>query len=254
MRSYLKLYFNEVNKNKLLAVFLFFTNFRLYKYLQIMSSGRHMSFFWLTFFETMLFMLPISLFFFFTIDRRAAGTHLQYSLPVKRSKIVLVKFFAYTSIILILPIGFLVSETLLPRWNFLTPRISKSIILLANHGNFFLLASVLLSLVSPVIFMSGILSAAESVYEAVKRYKALTVLFFILFAQMISLGFLKLIRPLFGTYPPFAHSASANVDALQSAGDRFLTQTIFANSIILIGLGILFLFVGIVVYEKYSDV
>ena len=84
-----------------------------------------------------------------------------------------------------------------------------------------------------------------------------TTLFFILFAQSVSLVFLRLIRPLFGTHPALLAPSALKlkyVDTLRSAGERFLTQTIFANNIIMIGLGILFLYVGIILFEKFGDI
>ena len=104
MKPYLILYWNEIKRNKILALLFLYAIYGLFLFLNSNPSNKYFKddYFFYMLCHT-FYMLPFMLFYSFTSERRTQKNYLLFSLPVKRQAILLIRYLALISTALFFP-------------------------------------------------------------------------------------------------------------------------------------------------------
>jgi len=243
IKTYFKLYINELKRSKILFVLLFIANFILLPFYREIVHSRIISISITRFpLYTLLFALPLFLYCSFTIEQRTNTNYLLFPLPVKRSAIIFSKYLVFFSMALIFTIGHFI----------------YLVIHIILHNDFqealeFIFLYRPLYILSPIFSYAGILCAAEAVQYITKRYKTVLVFIFLTASHLSTLWLAKFIRALFGDLTLGGNYGSSLREYLKPL-IKFETQNVILFNGYLIVMGLVFLMGAIFLYNKYSDV
>ena len=260
MKQFFKLYRSEVRNNLMLAIFLYFAYYGIYIFSLVISHSEVNP--WKTYHFSMFFpslcSLPVILFYSFTVESRTKRNHFLFSLPIKRSTVIFSTFMALLSMVFIIPAGtFFFRLPFLPSrmWIFMKPIFNISLEHQIDYNQALNLISKVILVFSAVVMVSGILCAAKSLQTALKKYKSVVVFIFLMTAQFFSLMIITFLRFYYGPVP-VRHQIHTD-EALQLYFQAMIDYSILSklvNSGYMVVMGLLFLFIGVTLYEKFSDV
>ena len=257
MKAFWTLYWKELRSNK---VMIFFIIIGIYGISSFLNRGilRTSETLWILddmnvyiFSTAVLFVFPLILFYMITSERRENSKYLLFSLPIKRYWIILSNFFVVMSYVVFIPLGFIIIIIISPLMiELLSKRIQPSIyykwgrellhipvpdILKLYFSNMVLFLPLLLML-------SGIMSCMELCTSVLKRYR-------------IALGTVFVITLLllfFSSYQIFSWACGDLFKSLPRYGGSMIER--FILNWHMAAVGILYLFIGLILFEKYSDV
>ena len=247
MKSFFALYVKELQANKILFLFvlLLIAGLNAYGLIRIegvlyFEEAFKQVFIWMTAaIFLLIFSLPFLLAYTFNTEWKAE-THDQMSaLPVSRSKVILAKVVAVASVGFVgggIVIGslYLLMLTILPGQ------------ILSFEGMEFTLFLVLvfcggLGLVTYMVFIFGLVIGMEGAKYLVKRYRGLTAVGFFLVAVFLYIEFFQQMTM-----------------ALDFLGQISISPTIgsieLSSFVYTILVGIIFMIIGLVVYEKRAEI
>ena len=244
MKPYVILYWNELKRNKILALLFLFAiqGFFLFFYSNPSKFFKDDYFFQMLFHT--FYMLPFMLFYSFTSEQRTHKNYLLFSLPLQRSVIILIRYLALISTAVFLPVTVFIFPSL-PLLRF--PNLIEAahnvvrlpFLLSPVFSNMSYFISFLKYLLAPFFLYAGIICMAESLHYIVKRYRTVTIFLFLMCAQFITfLGF-KIIGWIYGDITLKRH---------------LMEQNISFNITYMFVMGLLFLLLGVVLFRKYAEV
>ena len=250
MKPYLKLVINELRKKKLFALLFFIAHYGVLQFLFFMCFPQptnsshsivHNENLFILIIVTMLYILPLILYCTFTSDKRNFTRYMIFSLPVKRSALIFSRFLGFLSLVLF----------------FLFGHVLLLLLLFTNLGHFFFLNDFIIGLFikfkivslttffASVIMLAGIISATESIVCVMKKYKTVFVFVYMMFSVVGTLWFSNYGALLIGR------------DTLQFTYNHFLDKAYHILPIMNIYffvVGLVFLLVGMVLYDRYAEV
>lgn len=233
-----KIYSYELKKNMVLIPFLFLANFGLGGYFFIIGTRSLYSINTILneetiryIFVTNLFVLPLILYYSLTIKSRNTIDYNLLSEPVSKFTILLCKYMALLSLVVILPFGNYVIGKIwfsMAKTNVIPPRQEELI------RNF--------AMTSPVLMLAGMLSAADAISNILRKLKGLFVFVFLTFSTLFSCLlylFFKFILIHFFEIKLYIN--------------KMMHIRLIVNNLLLFILGIMFFSIGLFVYNKYKS-
>ena len=259
MKAFFRLYKNELKTNKVLAVLFFIaiSGLRIFFETYSDSSASYKSdLITISMIFSIAFFLPLALFYSFTSEKNSETHYQLLSLPLKRSSLLLSRYAALISImIVIIFLGRYFLELAgsykylrFSRFGFLNAIINMilyffSINLFKDVG--ISLLYIIQTLLSPIFLIAGILCTADSLRYIIKRNKIAVEFIFLMFSYIMILWSTKFITL---KSIGFTNRISENIIV------ALVKMTIISINVYFFLIGILFLIIGTVLFEKYADV
>ena len=263
IKPYLKLYVNELQKNKV---------FILLEIIAILGYSWFFMFIWqlsrqgfrtsiyndvsVPLFMVTILTLPMIIFYSFTLERRTNTNYMLFSFPFQRSSLLLCKFAALITPAVIITFIFGCLAIFI-KHDYLYGFYGYRFLFRYIYINFFIFIIYnmlenpyhVLFFLSSVILISGIICIAESLRHSIKRYKALLIFLFLLFSHLIILWSVQFSLMYGDLYTPVN---SVRLSSL--LGDELLKQNMIIMNVYISVIGLLLLCVGTVVYGKFAEV
>ena len=244
MKAFWTLYFKELRSNKLLFLFLCIASLGIIYYFPLAIVSAKYSFYRDSFYFlswSILFIIPLIMFSLVTFERKKDDNLLKLFLPIGRSTIILARFSAVTSMIVILPLGtrifgniffYMFSRCFDNIYQVFSP--FKGIDLLWYLKNFAIY-------LAPLILIAGIFSLLEAFVSVLKRSRLIFGFLFV-FALFIVLIRLYII-----------YSWAFGIDSYYWENDWEWALEIRYIILYMYIMGIVFLGTGLFLYEKYAE-
>ncbi|MFC1490717.1 hypothetical protein ACFL6K_05865 [Candidatus Latescibacterota bacterium] len=251
LKYFLRLCSNEIRRNKILLLleiialagynFFFLTFSRIHDKdsLDIVDYGLT-----LMLFIVILSSLPMIIYFSFALERRTKINHMLLSFPVQRKWLMLSKFTALSTPLVIIPFVVGVIEIII----FFNPYFGFGDLMYIFKQHFYLIFSQSIIITSTVIFISGLLCAAESLYHSMKRFNAVPVFIFLMASQTLVLWSAKFTIMFYDPIKNLSLSDSSLVYI------ELLRQNMSIMSQYVTFVGFLLLGAALIIYEKFAEV
>ena len=253
MKAFWTLYWNELKSNKIILLFLIIAAYGIYhqsmtvRFYLLRPEGLLKTFSYIA-----LFLIPLALYYLFKEDRNNSRNYLIFSLPFRRDLFILSQFLVILSFIILIPIGLSIFSSIMFILRNYTWSLKRMVI--------YILDSVLInlqvclrhaipqykSMIPLLILLGGMMSLLVSLNSIIKRYRVAAG---IIFLNSLILFFIVsglIVRHIFILY----------------YGDNYLWNYSLEFYLLvwlliqgyMFAVGLLFLFIGMYIYEKYADV
>ena len=261
MKAFWTLYWNELKSNKIILLFLIIAAYGIY-YQSIFVGVYTFRPEWLLkrFSQSALFLIPLALYYLFKEGRNSNQNYLMFSMPFRRDLYILSQFLVILSYIILIPIGSYIILGIILKIKYLllyhyTWSFKQMVIytiqstLLNLHRTFQSTTGIILIYkisIPFIVLLGGMMSLLVSFNSIIKRYRVAAG---IIFLNSLILFFIVsglIVRHIFILY----------------YGDNYLwNYSLEFNLLVwlliqgyMFAVGLLFLLIGMHLYEKYADV
>ena len=250
MKPFWALYWKELKSNKIILLFLIIAVYGIYHPsmpVRLLKASSHIA----------LFLIPLALYYLFKEARNNNQNYLIFSLPFRRDLFILSQFLVILSFIILIPIGVSIFSSIMHMlrsiWAFnYTWSLKRKVIytihsVLRNLQIFFRHAIPQYKVMTPpLILLGGMMSLLVSVNSIIKRYRVAAGIIFLNSLILFCIVSGQIVRHIFRLY-------YGDIGLIYYSREFYLLEWLLMQGY-MFAVGLLFLLIGMHLYERYADI